>query len=202
MLSIAIRLTDILTRLRIAIGVFADDQARARQAVWLGDQAYLSAVGPVQKLPPETWTLIGHRLGRLAARFQSLFARWRANTLPPPRPGRAARPHRPPPLRLPRTYGWINHRVPGSALCAGALGPLLLDPETRSFVLAAPRAGRLLRPLCRALGVALPDWLTRPPRSKPPRPPRPAQFGPPPPPDRPLPRYVRAAMRAWKRKSG
>ena len=61
---------------------------------------------------------------------------------------------------------------------------------------------RTLRPLCRLLGVDLPAAL-RPPAPKP-RPPRQKPPEPPPPtagtPDRPLPRHIRLAVRAWKRK--
>jgi hypothetical protein len=92
------------------------------------------------------------------------------------------------------------------------LAALLRDPETQAFHAAAPQAGRLLRPLCQALGVRQPDWLRRPPRPRPaarraPRP-RPQGAAPPRPrthpspmlpTDRPLQGYVLRAADAWKK---
>lgn len=76
----------------------------------------------------------------------------------------------------------------------------------RDFVQQVPRAGRLLRPLCRMLGVTPPDYLRLPPRaraakqpekgSKATNPPEPEAST-----DRPLPKYVLAAARAWRSKS-
>ena len=74
----------------------------------------------------------------------------------------------------------------------------------QDFVQAAPQAGRLLRPLCRMLGLIVPDYLRLPARPK-----SPAKAPPLPPkhqaahhtgtPDRPLPPEIRAAARAWKK---
>ena len=47
------------------------------------------------------------------------------------------------------------------------------SPDTRALVEAAPQAGRLLRPLCRALAIDPPAWLRLPGTPEPP-PPRPS----------------------------
>jgi hypothetical protein len=57
--------------------------------------------------------------------------------------------------RLPREFGWL----PETAQFAGVLAYLLRDPEMIALVEQAPRAGRLLRPLCRLLGVKAPEFL-------------------------------------------
>ena len=207
MLTITARLGFILTALRHAVAAFAAQQDRARSLVWLGAVAYAPIIPPNQpsRIPTQTWVLLYNRLGRTAARFTALFARWSAGTLPTPRPARAPRPvAAPSPIpRLPSAHGWVNVRIADSAPCTGQLEALLHDPELPKFLAAAPQAGRLLRPLCRALGLPEPSWLKRPAQPKPQRlplrPPRAELESPPPTPDRPLPPYIRAAVRAWKK---
>jgi hypothetical protein len=77
------------------------------------------------------------------------------------------------PTRLPRGHGWVIKRLPQAGAEAGQLHELLQHAHSREFVEAAPQAARLLRPLCRALGVDLPAWLQPPPRPRRPRKPRP-----------------------------
>ncbi|MCC7283005.1 MAG: hypothetical protein IT556_11525, partial [Acetobacteraceae bacterium] len=82
---------------------------------------------------------------------------------------------------------------------------LLATPEATEFLTAVPQAGRILRPLCRMLGLTPPACLRLPERPRPPhQKPRaePRAAPPPHPPARPLPAYVRAAVRAWKPKFG
>ena len=208
MLNLASRLVSILTSLRHAIAAHTARESRAQSVTWLGTQAYSPVTAPSQrpKLPAETWVLLYHRLNRLAARFTALFARWQTNTLPSPRTYTALPYTQHPTPRLPTTHGWVNHRIPESAPCTGQLDALLHDPELPKFLAAAPQAGRLLRPLVRALGLPEPDWLKLPSRPKPvrPSPAQPAQPDPghdarPPTPDRPLPANIRAAARAWRK---
>jgi len=218
MLDIAARMTWIINELRRALGVFAVRESRAQQVVWLGTQAYTPKIPPNQppKLPAEIWSLFWRRFNRMATRFQTLLDRWRTNTLPKKRPPRlrpvpkttpSGTPTQPPAVRLPRAHGWVNRRIPESAPASGQLSALLRDPEARAFVEAAPQAGRLLRPLCRALGILQPDWLRLPRRPRKPRPMAPSALqthpsNAPTPQDRPFQPYVRAAIRAWKKKSG
>ncbi len=46
--------------------------------------------------------------------------------------------------------------VPGAAAGAAQLQTLLTEPEMAALTAAAPQMGRLLRPLCRMLGVTAP----------------------------------------------
>jgi hypothetical protein len=219
--SIATRMATLLAILRAAIGTHVSRLARPRHAAWIGDRLFIEAPRPQPRpaIPLPAWSLLWNRLQRLADRFAALHARWQANTLPARRTrpaGRApARARRQPALRLSRAFGWVNRHIPESAPPTGMLADLLRDPETRALVAAAPQAGRLLRPLCQALGVRQPDWLRLPPRPRAPRPEqtatpshhRPSHHRPPGlpwpllPTDKPLQGYVIGARRGWTKKS-
>jgi hypothetical protein len=60
---------------------------------------------------------------------------------------------------LPREFGWVRRALPETGQFAGVLMYLLRDPETAALVEKAPEAGRILRPLCRLLGVETPEFL-------------------------------------------
>jgi hypothetical protein len=129
--------------------------------------------------------LVWSRLRRMALRFASLAERLRRL---PPRPA-ACRPGHsgPPPPKLPRGSAWLVRLVPEAAASASQLQHLLADPELASLLAAAPPLGRILRPLCRMLGVPPPPHLARPaPRAAaasplaPGEPPGPAQVSAPP----------------------
>jgi hypothetical protein len=113
--------------------------------------------------------LIWTRLRRAAARFAALAARVRAGALPSPaplRPRAASRPARPrPPHRLPGGFAWLVRLAPEAACFGGQLQHLLSDPEFAALLAAAPQMGRVLRPLCRMLGVDPPAPLARSSRS-------------------------------------
>ena len=143
--------------------------------------------------------LIWARLRRLAARFARLAARLEAAG-PPCAPHRAAasRPRsprpaatRPPPL--PRDFGWLV-RLVGHEAAGGAsqLRHLLTEPDMAALIAASPRqTGRLLRPLCRMLGIVPPPLIAKPsPRApaEPPGPATPQPSGASPPPRAPRPR--------------
>ena len=109
-------------------------------------------------------------------------------------------PNAPPPLPA-ETWGLLYTRLNRMAARFTAL-----FHRWRTATLAeAPQAGRILRPLCHALGLPEPIWLQRPPTPKPQRPATRARAEPEagphaqPTPDRPLPPYIRAAARAWKK---
>ncbi len=125
--------------------------------------------------------LLWPRLNRLAARFTRLAARVAAGTATPRRrislSLTSTRPRKPY-ARLPRRFGWLLRLEREAAAAAGSqLRHLLTDPEMADILAAAPQAGRLLRPLCRMLGVQPPPALALPPRPRAPR--RPAAAGPP-----------------------
>ena len=102
--------------------------------------------------------LIWGRLRRMAVRFAAVAERVRSGTLRAlrVRPTRqlacaGARPI------LPRGFAWLVRLVPEKAAAAGSqLQYLLNDPEMVALLAAAPRLGRILRPLCRMLGVEAP----------------------------------------------
>ena len=130
--------------------------------------------------------LIVHRLNRTAHRFTRLFERWQAGTLPKPRPSRAGKSRAPsttaPALRLPRGKAWLLRHAQPSAFLITRLEHMFQDPECLRMLREVPQAGRLLRPLCRMVGVALPEPIRLPPRPprekrvrvKLPRPPKPS----------------------------
>jgi len=105
------------------------------------------------------FTLLWTRIGRIATRFETLFAKWQAGTLPKPRPSRANRHRvaRPNP-RLPEGRAWVVVHVGYQAAnLASQLQHLLADPAMADFLQAAPQAGRILRPLCHMLGIDPPQ---------------------------------------------
>ena len=109
--------------------------------------------------------LIWGRLRRMAARFAAAAI---------PAAPRASRPVRSSPApsrpracdgrpRLPGGFGWLIRLSPAAACHGGQLQRLLADPEMAALLAAAPRMGRLLRPLCRMLAVEPPPGLLAPP---------------------------------------
>ena len=144
--TLATLLTAILTGMRAALAPHVN-RDRTRTAVLLC-----------------AWT----RIGRAASRFQALFTRWQSNTLPTPRPTRAARTTetRQKPY-FPAGRAWLagttDHHVRGRA---SQLQHLLAHPDMAEFLAAAPQAGRILRPLCHMLGIDLPQALLLSPRAR------------------------------------
>ena len=131
-----------------------------------------------------TWSY----LNRQSRRFAALVAKWQAGTLPAPRPPRPrARPvveRVAKPVTqfvLPRGANWFRKLYPDTAPpLAGTLSDLLhANPDMPALVAAAPQAGRILRPMCRMVGLPPPLYLQLPPRPRRPRPPRPAKPKPP-----------------------
>ena len=122
-------------------------------------------------------TLAWFHINRTINRFERLVSLWQSGKLPKPRT-RGQRAKRqaptPPKPRLPQGQAWLvrrlqDYRVNG---CAGQLQHFLSNtPELQDFLAAAPQANRLLRPVCRMLGITPP--LPLPPRGPTPRPARP-----------------------------
>jgi hypothetical protein len=118
--------------------------------------------------------LVWGRLRRISRRFASLVARMEAGHLKPPRsavqkpdPGET-RPPRPPPPQppFPSSPGWLLHYVRLEAAATRSLLRHMLehDPDMRALLEAAPRLGRILRPLWRMVSRdPLPIRLQRPP---------------------------------------
>ena len=182
MSSIAERLAWIITTLCGALGAYGRRIASPPQPVWLGTRCYHPAIEPERhpRLPVALWNLFIHRVQRTAARIQVLHDQWRAGTLKPTRQRTRPNTRRAPSPRLPRGFAWASARARELAPTAGMLNMLLQEhPESRRFLAEVPRAARLVRPLCQALGIAQPPWLRLPPRPRPPRKPRPRRDRPP-----------------------
>ena len=142
----------------------------------------------IPALAPLLLLVIHNRLGRMAQRLDRLTLLWQENRLPKPRaitpPSATAPEPRPPsPQRpyIPSGQAWLIRLAQPSAQYITHLEIFLARPDTQALVEAAPQAGRILRPLCRMLGVKLPPELRRPRRhpSCPPAPPRPTRAHPP-----------------------
>lgn len=144
---------------------------------WLRRAAMARLAGEPARLP--LMLLLWGRLRRLVARFAALAIRAEAGRgAPRPRPTRPRPVERPPPAgappkpreRLPEGFGWLVRLVPEARSFGSQLEHLLRQPEMAALLESAPQAGRLLRPLCRMLGVR-----PEPPLALPRRPPRPAR---------------------------
>jgi hypothetical protein len=125
--------------------------------------------------------LVAARLRRTVDRFTALLARFEAGTLTPPKP-RPARPRpepaepadpepkppRPERAPLPRHFGWLreisgDHEI--TRLGQGLQALVADDARMRALIEAAPRVGRLLRPILWMTGA---PWI--PPILVPPKP--------------------------------
>ena len=188
MIDIPATLTLILSGLRAAVGAYMAQRRRTPGVVWLGTHAYTPVVAPqtafertIAAIPAETWTLLLTRIGRINGRLHALYHHWRAGTLPKPAPSRPGRPSHAPAPRLPTRQAWVIAAVGYPAAGRAAqLKALMAEPQFVEFITAVPRAARLLRPLCRSLGIApLPPALALPPRTRPPAIPKPRQPKPP-----------------------
>ncbi len=84
---------------------------------------------------------------------------------PVPRPEPPPRAPRPP--RLPGNFGWLLGMSSATAAAGSQLAYLLTDPEMLAILRASPLLVRMLRPLCRMLGVVLPAEFRPPPPPKP-----------------------------------
>ena len=156
------------------------------------------------------------RLQRMLGRLERLVIRWRAGTLRKPRLSRAGKPRPLPPekpscvkppherVTVPSGDRWLIHIVQQTVQMREHLQIMLTDPELIAMLKDVPQAGRILRPLCRGLGlVPLPEPL-RPP-APPPRAARPARLRPAAQPPKPRPPKLRLwpgprlknAVRLW-----
>ena len=105
-----------------------------------------------------------HRVNRLRNRFARLLAKlatgWRPKLVAGPARARPANTDRVRPEALPRGHVWLYAMLPGDAAsCASQLQAMLADPGMRAVLAEVPAAGRIMRPLCRLLGLTLGDPL-------------------------------------------
>jgi hypothetical protein len=138
---------DVTRRLAAILGALAALVARA----FLKDIRHVACIVPL-------WNYIG----RTARRFDRVMARLAAGQLHPATPrARTARPPSPrettprPPRGYPTNRDWLLAALRHEAAGYGSqLNHLLSEPETAALIAAAPQAARLLRPLCRMLGIS------------------------------------------------
>jgi hypothetical protein len=106
--------------------------------------------------------------------IQLLFHRWREGLIRPARkqsqrqPAEAPAKNQPPvkhpsAIVLPRRFGWLPQRLPETAIFADQLQQFLADPEVADLFARCPQAGKILRPICRILGVQPIPEILRPP---------------------------------------
>ncbi len=97
------------------------------------------------------------RIGRIRTRLERLIALWRAGMLPKPRPPRPAstRPNERPESVLPTAPAWLVVAVREAGAFRAQLEHFLSQAECVEFLAAVPQARRILRPLCRMLGIGV-----------------------------------------------
>ncbi len=148
------------------------------RVILTGLQAVIALVAAKNHPRAELLSRAYFHLNRTIQRFEKLVAHWRDNTLPRQRK-RASRPARPQSTpRLPTSQSWLvraadHYNARGHA---SQLQHFLATPECVAFLAEVPRAGRILRPLAKSLGIQMPGD-PPPPNPKPaktPRLPRPA----------------------------
>ena len=116
-----------------------------------------------------------HYLRRTISRLERLVARVLAGKHIIRRRPASARNRAVPPTprpRLPSRNGWLVHLAQPTAQHIGHLETLVASPEMRDLIVAAPQAGRILRPLFRMYALPMPEMLRLPPRPPRPRPAR------------------------------
>ena len=95
------------------------------------------------------------RIARMRTRLERLIALWRAGMAPPPRTSRAGEVRAS--IRqksvFPTSPAWLVGAVREAGAFGSQLEHLLSQAECVAFLAAVPQAGRILRPLCRRLGV-------------------------------------------------
>ena len=142
--------------------------------------------------------LIYRRIGEAAGRIERMLIRFRAGRLRRMTQRTAAQGRCGPAAgrgpALPRRFGWLvragGHRA---AAYRSQLELVLQSPDMVELLAAAPQAGRVLRPLCRALALECPTREAKPARTATIR--RRPRLAPLPPLRIPLPRGVLSAAR-------
>ena len=174
--SLSQRLTLVVQALRAAIAAHAARDRATVAVAWL------------------VWPY----LNRLAQRFAALAARVQAGKVAvaprATRPRAAPETPRSRPPGLPQGFAWLARLAPSILPLRSQVCHLLGDPELAALLAVAPGAGRILRPLCRMLGIEAgpgfpPALFQRPdPQPSPDPLPSPAPAPEPPTPSRPPPR--------------
>ena len=131
-------------------------------------QAAIAVVAARERALTVLLVAVWGRIGRISTRLERLIALWRAGRLPKPRTWRGRVPGAAPRLvvsDLPRVSGWLLVAVREAAPFGARLESMLSEAECVEFLAAVPQARRLLRPLCRMLGVGVVAREGRKPRA-------------------------------------
>jgi hypothetical protein len=139
-----------------AIAGLADRFALIIDGLCRAAAARLGAPGPARWTAGPLMILLWGRLRRMAARFAALAARAGVRRRAFLRPGTVSSPPLRPrttPKCLPRRFAWLVRLVPEAACYGTQLQHLLSEPAMAELLAASPQARRILRPLCRMLGV-------------------------------------------------
>lgn len=110
-------------------------------------------------LAARLWNRLTEAADRFAAIAAHPVARSRRRSAAPAPLAADAAPHPPPAPRrtLPRAHGWLARLSPETVAFGIEFADLLAQPEMRALLATAPRLWRVLRPLCRMLGITLPE---------------------------------------------
>ena len=127
-------------------------------AMFTGLQAAIAVVAARERHLTVLLVAVWGRIGRIRTRLERLIALWRAGMLPKPRKSRAGGTRVVGERKtsdLPRVPGWLLVAVREAGPYGTRLEDLLSEAECVEFLAAVPQARRLLRPLCRMLGVGV-----------------------------------------------
>jgi hypothetical protein len=159
--SIYIKFIDIICR-RVLISLMLNFSF-----ILTGLQAAIAVVSARERHLTVLLVVVWGRIGRMRVRLERLIALWRAGMLPQtraPRAGMARVGVRAPPSALPRAPAWLVAAVAEAAGFGAQLEQMLSQDECVEFLAAVPQARRILRPLCRMLGVGVKPGKARRPR--------------------------------------
>lgn len=134
-------------------------------AILSGLQAAIAVVAARDRALTALLVAVWGRVGRMRQRLERLIARWRAGTLLAPRKSRAGQAQASGGERtaFPTAPAWLLVQVRAAASARSQLEHLLSQAECVEFLAAVPQARRILRPLCRMLGIgAAPSRLYKP----------------------------------------
>ena len=123
-----------------------------------GLQAAIAVVSARERHLTMLLVAVWGRIGRMRVRLERLIRLWRAGRLPKQRAPRAgmARGGVCTSLSvLPRAPAWLVAAVAEAAGFGAQLEQMLTQDECVEFLAAVPQARRILRPLCRMLGVGV-----------------------------------------------
>ena len=125
--------------------------------VLTGLQAAIAVVAARERHLTVLLVAVWGRIGRIATRLERLIALWRAGMLPTPRASHAGgtRVGVRKPSELPTVPAWLLVAVREAAPHGAQLESLLSRDECVAFLAAVPQARRMLRPLCRMLGIGV-----------------------------------------------